>query len=485
MSGQGSPVDGGDATRVAVCAIYSRLSQFGGKGLGRQEKDCRQIAAARGWIVGEVFAETASANPDSKKARKEWVRLLAAIERREFGAVVVWLEDRSNRNVVEAAEFVRLCREADVRLVIAGSDAEYDFNDPEDVAKFYGESARAQQELARMRKRIRRQKRELAEEGRDNGGGRRPFGYQADRVTIEETEAALLREAARRIIAGDSLRGICLDWTRRGIRTTTGNKWENSVLRRTLIRPRIAGFREYDGQLYPAVWPAILDRETWEAVRAILTDPERRTKRGAPARYLLRGLLWCAVCHEPMRGERRVERGREYVHYTCQNRYGGGRCTKRNARDVDREVTERLLYRLTSPQAEHAARAISKETDRLADILAELARLQAQLDRVGDEAVEALAEDVDEATKKQVLKAAQRKRERLESSMGRLREEYARLTGNRVVAQVPRNIREVWPSLSLDRKRAILAAMVRRVEIHPQGKGQRFDPTKIRVNWIA
>src|SRR6266498_5884771 len=83
--------------------IYCRLSKFGGRGLGGQEQDCRQIVAARGWTVGEVFQETASASPYSKKARKEWLRLLDAIQHHEFDAVVVWLEDRSNRSVVEAA----------------------------------------------------------------------------------------------------------------------------------------------------------------------------------------------------------------------------------------------------------------------------------------------------------------------------------------------------------------------------------------------
>src|SRR6266542_2000683 len=123
-----------DATRAVVVAIYCRLSQFGGKGLGRQEEDCRRIATTRGWVVGEVYQETASANPYSKKARKEWLRLLDAIHPREFDAVVVWLEDRTNRNVVEAAEFVTLCREAGVRVIIAGNDTAYDFNDPEESA---------------------------------------------------------------------------------------------------------------------------------------------------------------------------------------------------------------------------------------------------------------------------------------------------------------------------------------------------------------
>jgi hypothetical protein len=57
----------------------------------------------------------------------------------------------------------------------------------------------------------------------------------------------------------------------------------------------------------------------------------------------------------------------------------------------------------------------------------------------------------------------------------------ARLQHGRVVANVPRNLRQLWPSYSLDRQRAILAAMIERVEIHPQGRGKAFDPDAIKV----
>jgi len=460
-----------DATRAVVVAIYCRLSQFGGKGLGRQEEDCRRIATTRGWVVGEVYQETASANPYSKKARKKWLRLLDAIQHREFDAVVVWLEDRTNRNVVEAAEFVTLCREAGVRVIIAGNDTEYDFNDPEDVARFYGESARAQAEIARMQKRIRRAMRQIAEQGRYNGGGRRPFGFQEDRVTLDESEAALLREAARRVLAGDSLRGICTEWNGKGICTSTGEKWVNTVLRRTLLSPRIAGFREHNGQLTPAVWPAILDQKTWEALRAILTDPDRVTTKGGPPRYLLTGLIHCGKCGNRMFGHRRTHvSGHEYVIYLCQNRVAGG-CVSRDARYTEEEVTERLLYRLESTAFEQAASRPPEDPTR--ELYEQLAVEQGVYDRLEDKLARELISEV----------AYKRHRAESEERMDALRRKIAKLTDNRVITQIPRNIREVWPGLSLDRRRAILAAMIRRIEVHPQRKGPGFDPNTIKVLW--
>jgi hypothetical protein len=63
------------------------------------------------------------------------------------------------------------------------------------------------------------------------------------------------------------------------------------------------------------------------------------------------------------------------------------------------------------------------------------------------------------------------------------RAKLAQLGDTRVAAEVPRNLRDVWPDLSLDRRRAILAAVIERIEIHPQGSGQRFDAEAIKVTW--
>jgi site-specific DNA recombinase len=182
-------------------AIYCRLSKLGRgetatSGLGRQEEDCRSIVAAKGWQVASVFRDLASASPNARKAQKEWIELERQIEAGEFDAAVVWLEDRSNRGVVDAARFVEVCQTAGVKLIIAGSETEYDFNDPEDVAKFFGEAAQAQRELARIQKRIHRQKLELAEADAENGGGKRPFGFRVAARTRSASLVPLLSKNA-------------------------------------------------------------------------------------------------------------------------------------------------------------------------------------------------------------------------------------------------------------------------------------------------
>ncbi|MDQ3896179.1 MAG: hypothetical protein M3326_02830, partial [Actinomycetota bacterium] len=68
-----------------------------------------------------------------------------------------------------------------------------------------------------------------------------------------------------------------------------------------LLSSRIAGLREHGvdptsktlGDLTPAVWPAALDRQTWDQVRAVLLNPERNTNVRKASRYLLTGLIHC------------------------------------------------------------------------------------------------------------------------------------------------------------------------------------------------
>jgi DNA invertase Pin-like site-specific DNA recombinase len=480
---------------VIRAAVYCRISRAAEtKGVERQLKDALAIARAKGWTASEdsVYIDNnVGASEFSKKARAEYLRMLAAIEQGKYDAVILWLEDRGHRRVIDAWEFVQLCKTHNVTVYITSQDKNYDFTDSLDEAEFYGNVAKAQRETALVSRRLRRQRQQVAEAGEPHPGGMRHFGFQGYKTrTVPEDqlrdERAYIQEGVARLIAGDTVRGIVRDWNKSGIRTATGGHWTRASLRRVLTSPALVGLRDHNGTLYPAAWQPVVAREDWDEIRAVLLDPRRTLTRGRGPAYLLTGLVYCGVCGDRMR-VKLDSRGLKY--YRCEN-YRPDAPRPRMARlvtFVDGEVTARLLYRLTSPQVESAAKAMHDEADSASDILAELARLQAQSDRVGDEAIDELTEDVDEKTKKEILKAAQRKRERLENEMDRLREKYAQLTGDRVLTRLPPNIAEVWPDLSLDRRRAILAAVIERVEVHPSGPTgfghEPSDPDAISVLW--
>jgi DNA invertase Pin-like site-specific DNA recombinase len=477
-------------------AIYCRRSRRGGRSVERQEQDGRRIATEKGWAVVAVYREWASASPYARKGRKEWDALLAAVEAGQLDAVIVWMEDRTARDVVQAGAFVQACRKVGLkRLVLPSFD--YDLTDEEAVIRFYGEVLGGQREAALISKRSKRAHLEEAQNGKRHSGGKRAFGERGRErvqnpdgtsrtvpaVSEEQAEAEreLIREAARRILAGDSLRGICLDWNEAGHASPRGGRWTTQTLRRMLLSPRLAGLREHHGRLYEGSFPAILDRETWQAVRAILTDPDRMTNAvGGAARHLLTGIIYCGTCGAKLRttryGPQRV------LYYRCPSRSDGGRnCVARKVDDVDQLILRAIFRAVEKGDAWDQAAAERSAEDPTRPHYEALARLTAELDTL--DAMVAEAELAERLGDKPSPSAATLRRKVTEREAERERHQQAvnRLQHNRVVGQIPRNLRDVWPRMSLDRRRAIVAALIEWIKVYPQGQGRNFDPDAIRM----
>jgi site-specific DNA recombinase len=291
---------------VVRAAIYCRISrdwEGEGKGVDRQLTDCLEIASRRRWtVVGRYIDNDIGASRYSKKRnREEYRRLLADIEAGNIDAVVIWMEDRLQRQVIELAEFLKVCDTVGLTR-IASAGGEFDLSDPDQRTMLYIKAAIAEAEIEKMSKRMRRRNQEAAEHGERAHGGKRPFGeawHGKQQVSEEHAagERALIHEAAQRIIAGDSLRGIVTDWQRRGITTQFGKPWHNVNLRRMLLSPRLIGMRQHNGVLYPGDWEPILEREHWEALCATLQDPARyKYERGGLPKHLLSGMAFCGLC---------------------------------------------------------------------------------------------------------------------------------------------------------------------------------------------
>jgi site-specific DNA recombinase len=492
--------------------IYCRLSKEGGRSVERQERLGRKIAADRGWDVAEVFKEWVSASQFSKKARKEWDRLIATIEALESGrgyAVILWMEDRSARHVLLAYDFVKVCKQVGLHRIVLPS-MDYDFGDPEDEAKFMGEVVMAQREVAKMRKRVLAARLEEAEEGARHGGGTREFGSRGRRrvkdadgnqrteFIVSEAQAAreqaLIREAADRILAGDSLRAIRLDWTERGVTTPSTEArarkgqppagFSNQMLRKLLLSPRVAGYRTHNGMLHPSDdYQVILEPAKWEAVKAVLTDPARTTNhRGGLPRHELSGLLFCGLCRHRLYSQPRAGK----LLYRCVN----PRCSKvsRLAEPVERLVEATLFEAVESPAWDEQAAELPADDptrphhERLAELTAELDVLDR---RIGEAE---LAEELGRqphpsaATLRRMLADREAERDQHQAAV-------LRLQRGRTVAAVPRNLRAVWSGLSLDRRRNILKAVLKLppegkgIVIGPQGSGRNFDPDAIDPDW--
>src|SRR5829696_2549635 len=275
------------ATQLLPAVIYARISRDrAGAGLGvdRQEADCRQLAERLGWKVVAVFVDN-DISAFSGKRRPAYEEMLREVRAGRVKGVLAWHPDRLHRRATELEEFVTIAEAHDlqVQTVTAGT---VDLSTPSGrmVARMLG--AAAQHEVEQTRRRLRAQKAQAAASGRYRGGPR-PYGFEADGITVKQDEAKIIREATTAVLAGRTLAAVARELNLSGKFTSTGNRWTYARLRDVLTRPRNAGllssgrFDRGTGEIIgPATWPKIVDEDTWRAVHKLLIDPSRRKQHG-------------------------------------------------------------------------------------------------------------------------------------------------------------------------------------------------------------
>jgi site-specific DNA recombinase len=270
-----------DGMRAAVYVRISRDTEGDALGVARQERDCQELAKRLGWEVVSVFNDN-DLSAFSGKRRPGYDALLEGVRTGDFGAIVAWHPDRLHRSPRELEGFIDLIESTRVRIATVQT-GEYDLTTTAGrmIARVVGAMARGESE--HKSDRLRRKHRELAEAGKLSGGGTRPFGFESDRLTILESEAALIREAADRFLAGESVRSIAVDWNTRGVLSVTSRQWSIVTLSTVLRSARIAGLRDHGSTgIVVAEWPAIITPEQHHRLVAIFNSPSPQGRTQAP-----------------------------------------------------------------------------------------------------------------------------------------------------------------------------------------------------------
>lgn len=141
--------------------------------------------------------------------------------------------------------------------------------------------------------------------------GARAFGWQADKITIDPVEAALIKKAATDIIDGAGLRTVTREWNEAGVTTVRGNTWDHRSVRQVLRSPRLAGWRIHQGKIATdeagqqvrGNWETILDQDVFDRLqKALAGRPNVKGGRRGSRKYLLSGVVRCGVCGARMYG---------------------------------------------------------------------------------------------------------------------------------------------------------------------------------------
>lgn len=479
--------------------IYCRLS-YAPDGsvekVERQEGDCRQLATRLHWPISDahVYVDNSRSAWQRNRKRPAWDRMLADLEAGKIDSIIVYHGDRLMRQPYDLERLIGIADRGGVRIASVAGTRDLDNADDRFILRI--EVAAACRETDSASRRILRKIRANVALGKSQRGGRRPFGYGVQTGTKERlnqasgelckvpvydtdqqvpAEAAYIRNAADRLLAGQSQAGVIAWLTKAGALTTEGNPWTAKSLRNVLTSPRVAGLIEHQGQLYEAAWDRILERETWQDIAALYRrSAVEHPYAGRERKYLLSGAggARCYACTGTVATKPSGGRNRKDSRiYHCATK--GCRAVGRSQTHLDAYVSARTVRLLQDP--EFLQQLLVADDDR-PDALAEIAALErrrtatrAQLDALADHP------DID-VTVALVGLASFDKR------IQELREQLATTAQQRLLLRMAGISREAWDAEPIDIRAATVAAMWHIVILPATHRGPGFDPDGVRMD---
>lgn len=464
--------------RVALYLRQSMDRTGEEEGVDRQRDDAMRMINARGWTVVREYIDN-DVSASSKKPRPQFVDMMKHVDDGAIDVIVSKHMDRLLRQPIELEDVLQRCEKIGAWIVTSADGIDTSTDGGRTVARIMVSIAKG--EMERKGARHKAANKQAAEAGKWSGG-RRPFGYEKDGMTICESEAALVRQGYADVLAGVSLSEISRRWVAAGGLTTQGKQWRPTSVKDVLTNPRHAGLRRYmpgaeqiaakrrnpeAGVIGKASWPPLVDEATWRAAVRILSNPARH--RSTPGKALLTGVIVCGVCGS---GLRRGGNGTGRILYKCVT----GTHVARSCDIVDAFVEATILRAYRRPEVAH----LFAREDALIDVQALTARAGMLRDRLRD-----IKADYAQAfiTRDEWLEM----RALTQDSLTEVQAQLAQAGGSDAVAKLlaAEDMQAEWDDYSLTTKRGLIGLLCT-VVLHPAGRGARgfdeetvtFDPKR-------
>jgi hypothetical protein len=182
------------------------------------------------------------------------------------------------------------------------------------------------------------------------------FGYTAQdrKLVVNEPEAAKVRTIFNEFLRLGGVHRL-QEWLREtNIRSRSGNHFFRGPLYTILRNPHCPGLIKHKKDSYPGEHQAIIQRQTWDKVQALLDDniQGKRRKPRATKESLLTGILFDAAGtrYTPTHANKN---GRRYRYYTSQaaikKAEQGSTPARIPAHDLETAVVDRILDWLQTP----------------------------------------------------------------------------------------------------------------------------------------
>jgi site-specific DNA recombinase len=444
--------------RIALYVRISRDPDGTSTAPERQLKDCKAFAKLRGWDVVAVHRDDDLSAFRKNVRRPGYEDLLAGMRAGSYDGVLVWKLDRLVRRVVDFGRFWEVADTHGVRL--ASATQPVDTEDPVGMLLVHILVAFAQMESTMNSQRVRSAERHAAENGHHKARGwrkRSTFGHKVGWDEVEEGEAVIVRELARRLLAGESVTSLQRELNDRAVAAPGGGRWSRRGLVVLMRSARLFGWREYEGELTSqGTWPAIISEADGRALRDLL---DRSNGNGNTRRHLLSGILRCGRCGHALKVGRTTQGQGRYV---CPPKSEGG-CGGLSIlqEPVDEDVDEMIVTALSTPSVARVlvARSHSGEADEAEALLDELR----DVERKTEELASVWAEGgLSRAAWIAAQKVLDQRREILSTRLGDVRR-----SGPIDAIAASESATSTYRSFSVEQKRSVIETLLLHIRVLP------------------
>jgi site-specific DNA recombinase len=285
--------------RKVRCAIYCRKSSEEGldqafNSLHAQRAACLSYIQSQnqeGWIAVDDHYDDAGYSGGTLQ-RPALRRLTRDIEAGRVEAVICYRIDRLSRSLRDFTKLIDVFEVHGTSLVSITEN----FNTGSSIGRLNLHMilsfAQYERELAgeRIRDKF------LASRRRGMWmGGWIPTGYRLEerKLVVEPEEAALIRHIFERFLQVGSATKLVKELNAAGHRTKRDKRFDKGLMYKLLNNAVYIGHAVHKGTAYPGEHEALVDRDTWDKVQAILAQNRHRrarhTRAATPA--LLKGLI--------------------------------------------------------------------------------------------------------------------------------------------------------------------------------------------------
>lgn len=437
----------------------------------RQREQITAYCAARGWELVELVEDLGESGSRVGKGleRPGLARIRGAWD--QYDVLVTAKLDRLARNVRDFATLAEDAQANGCALAVVAEGLDLSTPTGRFVATIL--AAFAEMEADQIRERIVAMRTDVrANHAGRYMGGTLPYGYRTaprpeggKTLVPDDAEAARVREAAARVLSGETLYGICQEWNTTGVLSKKGGKWSTVALHTVLTGYAVAGVQSHggtpdrgdDGTLL-STFPPVLDRDTWGRVRGVLERSAAKPRARRPAQ-MLAGLARC-VCGQPLYSRKQRNRPPLYV---CNGRsVTGCKVGGVTAHNLDAEVERRLLE---SRGHYLVALRVERQTEDAGELADVEEAIRATTRRLAED-----DDDTDDLARLVELKARR----------STLRAQPETVTSVELLG----NLSTYWRDAGTAERTDALRTWVEAIVVSPgQRHGGVFDPSRVEVLW--